>query len=676
MSFSPTRRRLLKATPAAVVPAYIVSCSDDDPRVSGTSRDTGGVIDVPNTICDTTALPDMVGVPTMEEVRTFSGVTQGVIVGVDYASVTPGTNAPTTPDIPLLIRTRSDAIAAASEGDGSKDFPYIIRDRDWTGIADNSFSWIDTDATYCIDLINCNFGIPIVAPAQHIYCEISSFDRAAQTETSRLRVIQSTSITAGVTPLGSGQCHVMVRNGLCEIIAHKFNGGRFHPAQKTGGTGTKLSLTDCEFTGSWRGAIGYIANLATGGDIDLNRITYSSNQSSKDGLWLANDCYIYASQIDIASDIAILVFLRSTKSVATENYSLEKTFIDCHFVSRTRIPTARAPADSWAWQNMNFIHCDFFGSNDLQNAGQKLVSIGPTLPSVTGNSENLLFSWCRFRKRNIGDQVPYSAVSGGPFSIGDRLLGLSSAITGIIVDDDGGTLTVESTDGSFMDGEMLTDDHGAVATISGAVSRFQAPGNECMDLHVAKNCVIENCWTDEAGEDAYEFHLPRGGNIVRYCGGENVHNQMVDIYSNSPLAYASEVLVHDIWGKCGGEGLSIWNISNVEAFRILTDTSEPIKGAVAGMPGNGPHANVVIQTETYNGQPNGCYIHDEISPPSKSAGGVPVAELLIGGATVGGSNSIEEAYWQEEPDSSRDEIPVSEEPDSSRDEIPVSDDNC
>ncbi len=319
-TFSLTRRRLLKATSAVVAAPYIVSCSTDDPSGSGTSPNPADVIDGPNTLCDFATLPDTIGALTMEEVRTFAGVTEGVIAGVDYANVAPGTNAPTTSALPLLIRTRANAIAAATEGDGSKDSPYIIRDRDWTGIDGNSFSWIDTGADYYVDLINCNFGIPTVESAQHIYCEISTFDRATQIETSRLRVIQSTSVTSIGYPFGDGQSHVMAENGLCEIIAHKFNGGRFHPAQKTGGTGTKLSLTDCEFTGSWSGAIGYIANFATGGDIDLTRITYNSDGASKNGLWLAKDCHMYASQINIASDIAVLLFLGSRKGSTTENY--------------------------------------------------------------------------------------------------------------------------------------------------------------------------------------------------------------------------------------------------------------------------------------------------------------------------------------------------------------------
>ena len=157
--------------------------------------------------------------------------------------------------------------------------------------------------------------------------------------------------------------------------------------------------------------------------------------------------------------------------------------------------------------------------------------------------------------------------------------------------------------------------------------------------------MVEYCWVDEAGEDAYEFHYPRTGNIVRYCGGEDVHNQMVDLWSNAPTAYENGVLVHDIWGECGGEALSISNVSNVEAYSILVDNSKPLSGEVPEPPrGEGVYGNVVIRTEGFDGQPNGCYIHGEISSPAQSAKGIPIVEVVIDGATLRGTNSVDEVF--------------------------------
>ena len=585
----------------------------------------------------------------MEDVKAQAGITSNVIPGVDYSAVTPGVLTPTVADAPLVIQNRAAAAAAASAGDGSAANPYVIRDRDWTGLAGDSFTWLDPAADYHIDLVNCRFGTPADGPARHVYCEISPYDAGAETSASRLRIIQSASTTSIFSPGGDDQVHLELRRGWCELIAHSFNSGRIHPVQKTGGHDTRLILTNCEFIGTWRHTMGYIANFVNGGSIKLERVTFNGT-GQKEGFWLQKDCELTCIKVDIASTTAINTFLSSSDSIAEENFTLRKSFYNCLFRSDGTILIA----GSWAWQNMTFMHCEFHGSDDPANAGKKLVVIGPFDITPEGNSEKLKFRWCRFRKRNIGDQVGYIPLAGGPLTIGDTLTGQTSGFTGILIEDDGQKLTVESTDGKFITGETLLDQHGA-AVLTGTVDQYQAPGNECLDLYRARDCTIECCWTDEAGEDAYELHFPREGNVIRYCGGENIHGQMVDIYSNDPLPYQSGVVVHDIWGKCGGEGLLITNISNVEAFNILTDSSEPIKGAVGTAP---PEANIVIETRFTgnNGQPNNCYIHGQISSPSRSAAGVPLKFIQTQGALFGGQNDTNGVYWSEEPDADFDGV--------------------
>ena len=579
---------------------------------------------------------------TADDVRTVAGIVVSAPPGVDYANLTPGLEGATVPSAALQILSRGEAAAAAVSGDGSSGDPYVIRDRDWTGLASNAFSWIDPDADYHVDLVNCRFGLPADAAVQQIYCEISPVDPANNTSASRLRVRQCLSQTSNVTTAGLDQCHLEVRRGLCEVIAHTFRDGRTHPVQKTGGDDARILLKNCEFVGIWRGAMGFVANLATGGSIDLQRVTFDCS-GAKHGFWLTNDCEMRCVRVDIANDQAVGNFLSSNGGITGENLVRRKIFYNCRFRSRSTILFA----DTWAWQNMTFERCEFIGSDDLSNAGQRLVLIGPTNIAETGNSEGLDFSWCRFRKRNVGDQVRYTPTSGNNLTIGDTLTGQTSGYTGMLVADDGSMLTVESTDGKYSPGETLMDEQGQ-AVIVNEVHRFQSPGNECIDLYRTRNCTIEYCWTDEAGEDAYELHYPREGNVIRYCGGDAVHNQMVDVFSNTPLPYASSVLVHDIWGSCGGEGLIITNVSNVEAFNILTDSSSPIGGALPSV----PQANVVIETRfaQTNGQPNDCYIHGEISPPNLSANGTPIAEIQSAGALFGGVNDTASVFWAPDTD--------------------------
>lgn len=626
MPFSPTRRAILQALSAVAAGPRLAALL---PLALIPARSDAGT--------------------TMEEVRNLAGITPNVIPGVNYAAITPGPVGPVVPDAPLFIQSRDDAAAAATEGDGSAASPYVIRDRDWTGIAGNSFTWIDPVADYHIDLKNCRFGIPADGAARHVYCDISAYDPVSNTAPGRLRVSHSSSTTLSTGVAGDDQVHIELRRGWCEITAHRFAGGRTHPVQKTGGEDTRIVLTNSEFSGIWRSAMGYIANLASGGSMKLERVTFNGT-GRKEVFWMQKDCELTCIKVDIASTAAVNTFLSSSDAIAEENLTRDKSFYNCLFRSDGTILSG----GSWAWQNMTFLHCEFYGSDSLTNAGQKLVVIGPFNLSPTGNSEKLKFRWCRFRKRNIGDQVVYTPIAGGPLSIGDTVTGQTSGYSGILVEDDGQTLTVESTDGKFLTGETLLDEHGATV-LTGTVERFQSPGNECLDLYRASYCTVECCWIDEAGEDAYEFHFPRAGNVIRYCGGENVHGQMVDIYSNDPLPYASGVLVHDIWGKCGGEGLLITNISHVEAFNILTDSSEPIKGAVGTAP---PEANIVIETRSTgnNGQPNNCYIHGLISSPAKSAEGVPIKIIQTQGALFGGQNDTNGVYWTDEPDADFDGV--------------------
>ena len=100
------------------------------------------------------------------------------------------------------------------------------------------------------------------------------------------------------------------------------------------------------------------------------------------------------------------------------------------------------------------------------------------------------------------------------------------------------------------------------------------PSNEIFYLSKASDTIIEYCWIDSCGEDAYEFAQPYDGCGVRFCGGgevtgSTVGGNMVDIYGGGAnWASSTNCFVHHIWGECGGSAIHVDSCTNVTVSDI------------------------------------------------------------------------------------------------------------
>jgi len=151
------------------------------------------------------------------------------------------------------------------------------------------------------------------------------------------------------------------------------------------------------------------------------------------------------------------------------------------------------------------------------------------------------------------------------------------------------------------------------------------PGEEMCELFGAENCCMEHNWTINT-EDAYEYHTCRDGNVVRYCGGENVQGQMVDMYvSVDTPGYH----VHHIYGECLDAAVLVTNTKNALIHDIYTDNALAL--SPGGSYGSGTGA-VVIE---YRGSiPDNIKVLGPIPQIPQSAQGVQLATIGEVGSNI------------------------------------------
>ncbi len=150
------------------------------------------------------------------------------------------------------------------------------------------------------------------------------------------------------------------------------------------------------------------------------------------------------------------------------------------------------------------------------------------------------------------------------------------------------------------------------------------PGEEMCEIFGAEGCCIEHCWTIN-GEDAYEYHTSRSGNVVRYCGGESVGGQMVDcfVFTGTPGYH-----IHHIFGECGDAGVLVTNTLNALIHDIYTDnasgtSSEP---SAAGA--------VVLERRGTGPKPNKIKVLGPLPAVSQSKNGMPFATVGEMGSNI------------------------------------------
>jgi hypothetical protein len=361
-----------------------------------------------------------------------------------------------------------------------------------------------------------------------------------------------------------------------------------------------MSFTDCSFnedTGIWASNT-FLENSVTGGSITMLRCTHDLPSKKQNLLTLfasATPTVLRDIAIDVrgcaintqaSSDAQTgLGSVMSVPQDVTAEAELQKTFIDNTIYGGNVALLKMADATRTAIKNLTMQHNYFY--QDV--AGQKMFEFGPSIGTAitteTNFPENFLVEWNKFHMVDRGVVVTYT-VAAGTISIGETVTWNGGTDSAVVIAKDGTTIGLKSWTSEPDNADVLDNGASGTVNVDDPILNYQDPGNEVWDSHRAKNFTLQYNWIWSGGEDGFEFHSMQDNNTVRYCGaGHNgntdlgLHGQLVDFF-HAENADDSSIgnTIHDIWGKCGGEAVSITELNDVVVSNILVENHEAVLG--------------------------------------------------------------------------------------------------
>ena len=342
----------------------------------------------------------------------------------------------------------------------------------------------------------------------------------------------------------AAEAHIQAVNGTLRVNLCKFVGANGGGCIRKTGANAVVEMTDClvDGTGGWSSAKGMLRNSATGGSITVTRCTFDYG-ANNNLLVMTSNCAVTLNRVswNPSQNTACRTLIPTGTATITEAWTSGFTVTDSRFY------TGSITADG-----------AFIGDNN-------------------GANSQSLQKWSIVHSEFLGR-------SDFQTSANNRLILLGP-------------------------GTAAGAEH--TKNITFQFCKFSVPqavkvvaGNEVLEIFHASDVLVEGCWVNSCGEDAFEVVEPYRNNIIRYCGGGEVSGSyiggnLVDFYGADDIWNAADGntgghQAHHLWGACHGDAVVVDSVDGVAVSAIDIDN------VAGGFVANPPAANVRLHARGAN----------------------------------------------------------------------------